>query len=145
MRDGRRRAVFWLGVVLPDALAWALRGLLGAPEELTAPTRSPLGLLPWCAAGALLFEREWRARAFVALLLGAWLRLLVAGPVYWAFPFTMARVHAPLPAWTLLLVPLAEAAARRLSGAIARSSRSAVAARDSKSREGAAGAEPSAR
>lgn len=100
-------------MVLPDAIAWALTLLLGAPEELTAPTRSPLGLLPWCAAAALLFEPDWRGRAFIALLLGAWLRLLAAGPVYWAFPFTMARVHAPLPAWALLAAPLLELFARR--------------------------------
>jgi len=115
MSDGRRRALFWLGLVLPDLIAWALRGLLGAPEALTAPLRSPLGLLPWCGAAAFLFEPEWRARAFVALTLGAWLRLAFEGPIYWAFPFTMARVDAPLPAWSLAAAPLAEVLLRRVA------------------------------
>jgi len=120
MSDGRRRALVWLGLALPDLLAWILRGLLGAPEALTVPLRSPLGLLPWCAAAALLFERDWRARAFVALALGAGLRLAFEGPIYWAFPFTTARVDAPLPAWALAAAPLAEALCRRVTLSSAR-------------------------
>lgn len=116
MRDGRKRALLWAGIVLPDAIAWALQGLFGAPAELATPLRSPLGLLPWCAAAALLFEPAWRGRAFIALLLGAWLRLLVDGPVYWAFPFTMSRVDAAIPAWTLAALPFAEFIARRRRG-----------------------------
>lgn len=112
MSDGRRRALFWLGLVLPDLLAWGWRGLLGAPEALAAPLRSPMGLLPWCGALALLFEREWRARAFVLLALGAWLRLPFGEPIYWAFPFTLDRVEAPLPVWALAVAPLLELTVR---------------------------------
>jgi hypothetical protein len=114
LRDGRRRAILWLGVCLPDAIAWAWVGLLGSPAELTIPTRSPLGLLPWCAAAALCFEADWRGRAFLALLAGARIRLALGGPIYWAFPFSMARVEGPLPTWSLLLIPAAEILARRL-------------------------------
>lgn len=115
MRDGRRRAILWAGVCLPDAIAWIWTALLASPVELTAPLRSPLGVLPWCAAGALLFETDWRGRAFVALLIGAWIRLALGGPIYWAFPFTMARVEGPVPLWALLLIPAAELVARQLS------------------------------
>jgi hypothetical protein len=123
MSDGRRRALFWLGLVLPDLLAWGWRGLLGAPEALTAPLRSPIGLLPWCGALALLFEREWRGRAFVLLALGAWLRLPFGEPIYWAFPFTLARIDAPFPVWALAFAPLAEFGLRRLSRSRAASAR----------------------
>jgi hypothetical protein len=114
MRDGRRRAILWAGVGLPDAIAWIWTGLLGSPVELTIPLRSPLGILPWCAAGALLFEPDWRVRAFVALLLGAWIRLALGGPIYWAFPFSMARVDVPVPAWSVLAIPAAELLWRRI-------------------------------
>ncbi|HEX7899731.1 MAG TPA: hypothetical protein VF950_18325, partial [Planctomycetota bacterium] len=115
LRDGRRRAILWLGVCLPDAIAWAWTGLLGSPAELTIPLRSPLGLLPWCAAAALCFEADWRPRAFLALLAGGWIRLALGGPIYWAFPFSMARLENPLPLWSLAFLPVAEFLARRIS------------------------------
>ena len=115
MRDGRRRAILWLGVCLPDAIAWAWTGLVGSPVEIAIPARSPLGLLPWCAAGALCFEADWRGRAFVALLAGGWIRLALGGPIYWAFPFSMARVDWAMPAEAFLLIPFAEFVARRVS------------------------------
>lgn len=118
MKDGRLRALFWAGLLLPDVLRGLWAGLMGAPEELLIPTRSPLGLIPWCAAAALLFEPDWRPRAFFALLLGAELRLLFGGPIYWAFPFGMSRVEWIATPWALLLAPLVEwlaAKARRAS------------------------------
>jgi hypothetical protein len=116
MRDGRWRALLWAGVCLPDTVAWAWTALLGSPVELTAPLRSPLGLLPWCAAGALLFEADWRRRAFFALLIGAWIRLALGGPIYWAFPFSMSRVEGFVPAYVFLAIPIAEYTARRITG-----------------------------
>ena len=101
MRDGRLRAVLYLGVCLPDLLYKGLLYAGGAPTWLCEPTHSPLGLIPWCYAAALLFEEEWRKRAFGALLAGAWLHLLVdagkgymgSGVIPWAFPFSMDRVE----------------------------------------------------
>ena len=115
MKDARWRAILWAGVCLPDAIAWLWTAVLASPVELTAPLRSPLGVLPWCAAGALLFEPDWRGRAFLALLLGAWIRLALGGPIYWAFPFSMARVDGPVPPWSLAFLPVAEFLARRIS------------------------------
>ena len=116
LRDGRLRSIFYLGVCLPDLLYKGLLYAGGAPNWLAEPTHSPLGLVPWCFAGALLFEEPWRKRAFGALLLGSWLHLLVdlgkdylgAGVILWAFPFSMSRVEL---AWyrtedtVLLMVP----------------------------------------
>jgi hypothetical protein len=101
LRDGRLRAVFYAGVCLPDVLYKALLYFCGAPTWLCEPTHAPLGLVPWCYAIALLFEPEWRRRAFVALLGGSWLHLLVdlgknymgSGVILWAFPFSMDRIE----------------------------------------------------
>jgi hypothetical protein len=100
LRDGRLRAVFYLGVCLPEILHQGLRFLGDASTWARVPVHSPLGLLPWCYVAALLFEEEWRPRAFGALLAGSWLHLLVEagcdsmseGGIAWAFPFTMDRV-----------------------------------------------------
>jgi hypothetical protein len=99
LRDGRLRAVVYLGVCLPDLLYKGFLYLAGAPTWFCEPTHSPLALLPICYAAALLFEEAWRPRAFAALLAGSWLHLLVdAGKSYmgkgvipWAFPFSMIR------------------------------------------------------
>lgn len=132
LRDGRLRAVLWLGVCLPDILFKTLLYVFGAPTWLCEPTHAPLALLPWCYAGALLFEEAWRARAFAALLGGAWLHLLVDlgkdylgwGVIPWAFPFSMTRaelgLYAPedtvygMPA-AAVLICLVETVARRFT------------------------------
>ena len=101
LRDARLRALLWVGVCLPDVLFKALLYGFGAPTWLCEPSHSPLALLPWCYAAALLFEEAWRARAFAALLGGAYLHLLVDlgkdllgwGVIPWAFPFSMSRVE----------------------------------------------------
>ena len=133
LRDGRLRAILWVGVCLPDLLFKTLLYGFGAPTWFCEPSHSPLGLLPWCYAGALLFEEAWRARAFAALLGGAYLHLLVdlgkdylgSGVLLWAFPFTMSRAelgwYVPedtvygMPA-AAVLICLVEAVARRISG-----------------------------
>ena len=99
LRDGRLRSVLYLGVCLPDLLLKALVHLGGARAGLGEPTHSPLGLVPWCYVAALLFEEDWRPRAFGALLAGSWLHLLIdaakdsmgQGTIAWAFPFTLDR------------------------------------------------------
>lgn len=101
LRDGRLRAVLYVGVCLPDLLYKGLLYLGGAPTWLCEPTHAPLGLVPICYAAALFFEEEWRPRAFGALLAGSWLHLLVdagkdymgQGVIPWAFPFSMDRVE----------------------------------------------------
>jgi hypothetical protein len=115
LRDGRLRAVLYLGVCLPEILHQGLLFLGGASPWVRLPVHSPLGLLPWCFAAALLFEEEWRARAFGALLAGSWLHLLVEagrdsmgeGEIAWAFPFTMERVgfalYRPQDTGTMIL------------------------------------------
>ena len=104
LRDGRLRAVLYLGVCLPDILYKTLLYLGGAPTWLCEPTHSPLGLIPFCYAAALLFEEAWRRRAFAALLGGAWLHVLLdlgknymgSGVILWAFPFSMDAVELGL-------------------------------------------------
>ncbi len=101
LRDGRLRAVLYVGVCLPDVLYKGLLYLFGAPTWLCEPTHAPLGLVPWCYGIALLFEPEWRKRAFWALLAGSWLHVLVdlgkshmgSGVIVWPFPFSMHRVE----------------------------------------------------
>ena len=101
LRDGRVRAIVYLGVCLPDLLYKSLLYLGGAPNYLCEPTHSPLGLLPFCYVLSLLFEEEWRKRAFGALLGGAYLHLLFdlaknyvgSGVILWAFPFSMDAVE----------------------------------------------------
>jgi hypothetical protein len=115
LRDGRLRAILYVGVCLPDLLYKALLYLAGAPTWLCEPTHAPLGLLPFCYAAALLFEESWRKRAFWALLGGSYLHLLVdlgknylgAGVIPWAFPFSMDTVELGwyYPEDTLLLIP----------------------------------------
>lgn len=102
VRDARWRALVYVGVCLPDLL----RGLLdlqgASPPSLAHPLHSPLGLAAWCAAVALLFEEDWRARAFAALLAGGGLHLaldaLSAPPgsdrgILWALPFSFERLE----------------------------------------------------
>jgi hypothetical protein len=101
LRDGRFRAILYVGVCLPDVLYKLLLYAGGAPNWLCEPTHSPLGLIPWCYAGALLFEESWRKRAFLALLGGSWLHLLLdlgknylgSGVILWAYPFSMTRIE----------------------------------------------------
>jgi len=101
LRDGRLRSIVYVGVCLPDLLFKLLLYGGGAPTWLCEPTHTPLGLVPWCYLGALLFEESWRRRAFGALLAGSWLHLLVdAGKNYMgngvimaAFPFSMKTVE----------------------------------------------------
>jgi membrane-bound metal-dependent hydrolase YbcI (DUF457 family) len=101
LRDGRLRAILYFGVCLPDVLFKTLLYLGHAPSWLCEPTHSPLGLLPICYVGALLFEEPWRKRAFAALLAGGWLHLLLdlgknylgSGVIAWAFPFSMRTVE----------------------------------------------------
>lgn len=101
LRDGRIRAILYVGVCLPDFLYKGLLYGTGAPNWLCEPTHSPIGLLAFCYAGALLFEPDWRKRAFAALLAGAYLHILLdlaknydgAGVIPWAFPFSLAPVE----------------------------------------------------
>ena len=104
IRDGRMRAVLYLGVCLPDALYKGLHFLFGASTWVCEITHAPLVVPAICAAVALLFEEEWRRRAFFALMAGSWLHLLVdlgksalgEGVILWGFPFTMDRVELSL-------------------------------------------------
>jgi len=136
LRDGRLRAILYLGVCLPDLLYKGLLYLGGAPNWLCEPTHSPLGLVLFCYAAAMLFEEEWRKRAFAALLAGAYLHVLFdlgknylgAGVILWAFPFSMETVELGwyypedtiafmLPALgVILLVELVGGLATRFSG-----------------------------
>lgn len=101
LRDGRLRSIIYVGVCLPDLLYKGLLYLGGAPNWLCEPTHSPLGLIPFCFAFALLFEEEWRRRAFGALLGGAYLHVILdlaknylgSGVILWAFPFSMETVE----------------------------------------------------
>lgn len=101
LRDGRLRSIVYVGVCLPDLLYKGLLYLGGAPNWLAEPTHSPLGLVAFCFAAALLFEEEWRRRAFGALLGGAYLHVLFdlgknylgSGVIVWAFPFSMQAVE----------------------------------------------------
>ena len=130
LRDGRLRAVLYVGVCLPDVLYKALLYLCHSPTWLCEPTHAPLGLIPICYAAALLFEEDWRPRAFGALLAGSWLHLLAdaakdymgTGVIPWAFPFSMDRIelgwHRPEDTGVLMLaafvvVVVVELGARR--------------------------------
>ena len=117
LRDGRIRALLFVGVCLPDLLYKTLLYVFGAPTWLCEPTHSPLGVLAWCWLLALLFEPEWRTRAFWALAAGCWLHQLVdlgknylgSGVILWAFPFSNDAVEL---GWytnddTLLFAPFA--------------------------------------
>lgn len=97
LRDGRTRAILYVGVCLPDVLFKGLLYFLGASTWACEPTHSPLGVVPFCFTLALLFEEAWRPRAFWALLGGSYLHILVdvakdymgTGVIPWAFPFSM--------------------------------------------------------
>jgi len=114
LRDGRLRAILYVGVCLPDLLFKGLLYLGGASTWACEPTHAPLTLVPLCYAAALLFEEEWRRRAFWALLAGSCLHLLLdvgksytgAGVIPWGFPLTMNRVETGcyLPEDTLLMM-----------------------------------------
>lgn len=129
LRDGRLRSILYVGVCLPDLLYKTLLYGGNAPTWLCEPTHTPLGLIPFCYVGALLFEEAWRRRAFAALLAGGWLHLLLDlgknymghGVISWAFPFSMRSVelgwyypeHSPL-LWvpSLVLIAAVELAGR---------------------------------
>ena len=114
LRDDRVRAILYVGVCLPDLIYKFLLYVFGAPTWLCEPTHSPLGIIPWCLLGALLFEESWRNRAFWALLGGCWLHQLIdagkdymgEGVILWAFPFSMDRFELGWyrPEDTLLLM-----------------------------------------
>ncbi len=114
LRDGRLRALLYVGVCLPDVLYKGALYFWGASTWFCEPTHSPLGLVPICYAAALLFEEEWRKRAFLALLGGSYLHVLVdlgkdylgSGVIAWAFPFSMDTVElgAYAPEETVLLM-----------------------------------------
>ena len=97
LKDGRVRAILYVGVILPDILYKTLLYCFGASTWLCEPTHSPLGVAAMCYALALLFEETWRKRAFWALAAGAWTHILVdaaknymgMGVIPWAFPFSM--------------------------------------------------------
>jgi hypothetical protein len=101
LRDARLRAVLYVGVCLPDLLYKGALYCWGASTWFCEITHAPLGLVPICYASALLFEEEWRKRAFGALLAGSWLHVLVdlgknylgTGVIPWAFPFSMSTVE----------------------------------------------------
>lgn len=128
LRDGRVRAIVYLGVCLPDLLYKLLLYSGGAPTWLCEPTHSPLGLVPFCYVGALLFEESWRKRAFWALLGGGWLHLLLdlgkdymgRGVIPWAFPFSMDTVelgwYRPEESPLLMLPALAAMLLAELAG-----------------------------
>jgi hypothetical protein len=126
-------------LLLADLTPFQLAGLLylgGAPNWLCEPTHSPLGLVVYCYAASLLFEEEWRKRAFAALLGGSWLHVLFdlgknylgSGVILWAFPFSMDRIelgwygnedsiYFMLPALgVILLAEIAGRAFARISG-----------------------------
>lgn len=117
LRDGRLRSLVYVGLCLPDLLYKGLHYLMGAPTWLCEPTHAPLGLLPFCYLGAMLFERDWRARAFGALYAGSLAHALVdagksylgSGVILWGFPFTMDAFELGLyaPEDTILLMPVA--------------------------------------
>ena len=102
---------------LPDLLYKGLLYLFAAPTWLCEPTHTPLGLVPFCYVLAMLFERDWRARAFAALWGGSLAHVLVdagksylgGGVILWGFPFTMDAWEAGLyaPEETILLMPAA--------------------------------------
>lgn len=114
LRDGRLRAILYVGVCLPDLFFKGLLYLGGASTWACEPSHAPLMLVPLCYAAALLFEENWRARAFGALLAGSILHLLLdfgksylgAGVIPWGFPFTMGRAELGwyVPEDTLLLM-----------------------------------------
>jgi len=101
LRDGRLRAILYLGVCLPDLIYKSIFYVGGATTWVCEPTHTPLGLIPFCYVTALLFEEEWRKRAFGALLVGGYLHLLLdlgksymgTGVIVWAFPFSMEAVE----------------------------------------------------
>ncbi|HXX92744.1 MAG TPA: hypothetical protein VEN81_03870 [Planctomycetota bacterium] len=115
LRDGRLRSVLYAGVCLPEILHQGFLLLAGTSAWFCLPLHSPLGMVPWCYLGALLFEAGWRPRAFGALLAGSWIHLLVEGihdswgegGVLWAFPVTLARFGGRIlrddPSWRATL------------------------------------------
>jgi hypothetical protein len=136
LRDGRLRSILYLGACFPDLLYKGLLYLGQAPNWLCEPTHSPLGLLAYCYAAALLFEEAWRKRAFAALLGGSYLHVLFdlgknymgSGVILWAFPFSMEAVELgwyygedtvlfmPFAAGVIVLLELAGWLRRRVSG-----------------------------
>lgn len=132
-RDGRLRAVLYVGACLPDVLRGILGFMSGDSLGIAGPAHSPLGLLPWCFAAALLFEEDWRGRAFGALLGGSWLHLGVdallgtSGPegLLPGFPFSSHRLEK---GWLPAIDPwiLVTASGVMLGVAALRSNRSAV-------------------
>lgn len=135
LRDGRLRAVLYLGVCLPDLIYKSLYYLGGATTWVCEPSHTPLGLVPICYAAALLFEEEWRARAFGALLAGSLLHLLLdaakdymgMGVILWAFPFSMHRlefsIYRPQDTGVMMIAALVVIAVVELGTLLRRRSR----------------------
>ena len=117
LRDGRLRALVYLGLCLPDLLYKSLLYGLGASTWICETSHAPLGAVPFCYLLALFFERDWRARAFGALWGGSLAHILVdagksymgSGVILWGFPFTMDMGEAGLyaPEEMILLMPAA--------------------------------------
>ena len=101
LRDGRSRAILYMGVCFPDFLYKALLYVAGSTTWVCEPSHTQLGLAVFCYAAALLFEEPWRKRAFGLLLAGSYLHLLIdlgknyqgMGVILWAFPFSMDAVE----------------------------------------------------
>lgn len=135
LRDGRLRSIVYVGVCLPDLLYKSLHYLAGAPNWLCETTHAPLGLVPFCYVAGLLFEEEWRKRAFGALLGGSYLHLLFdlaktyvgSGVIPWAFPFSMDTAelgwYAPEDTVYFMLPALAVMGLIELGSKIVRSRR----------------------
>ncbi|MBI2899104.1 MAG: hypothetical protein HYY17_02900 [Planctomycetes bacterium] len=99
--DDRARAVLLVGTCLPDVLYKGLLYAAGSATWTAEPSHSPLPLVALCFGAAMLFEEAFRPRAFVALLSGCYLHVLVdlgkdymgQGVILWAFPFSMHRIE----------------------------------------------------
>ncbi|MBF0588375.1 MAG: hypothetical protein HQL53_04535 [Magnetococcales bacterium] len=107
--DARKSALFIMGSLLPDLPARAMVIVLGRVFHVEATAalgvmHTPIGLLLLCYLLALLFEATYRRIAFVALMAGAALHLmldLMQEPFYlgsytpW-FPFSTRTLHFDL-------------------------------------------------
>lgn len=102
--DGRVRALVLVGTCLPDVLYKGLLFGTGSSTWAAEPSHAPLPIVAFCWGASLLFEESFRPRAFVALLAGMFLHVLVdlgkdymgQGVILWAFPFSMDRIELAL-------------------------------------------------
>lgn len=115
--DRRTQSIFLVGTVLPDVLYAMGSHTLGGSRWFSEPSHAPLMIPLFCYVGALLFQKDLRRRAFLALTLGAWVHLLLDvfmshlgdGVILWAFPFSMSRFELGFyhPRETIYLLPAA--------------------------------------